>query len=370
MTTYTTDVTQYGTGVSSTAFDHGVVVADSGVGSSAVAPDWYMIVNELMTMQQTVATAVSAGVAVGDGATAQSSIMAALLSVVADTANVTAQTTLESTVLLADLMVAAGLVDNRLSAVSAIADAAVALTLAGNFSDVNVAESAAGTTAVAQYATYLAGAIESAVAATAAVSYLAVVKNVADTGVATTAVDTTATLIQAIQDGATIFIRLMVSGEEYTGWVMNADTMAFSEYQGLTVNSMCQHGGAFLAAMDGGIYEMVGADDDGEGIVAYLKTGKMDFDSPQLKRMAKAYLAYTAAGDVLVKVVTTEGRDQQQEYWYKLAATGPMESMATGRLDIGLGLRSRYWQFELVADAAGIEIDELGLTPVAIKRRV
>jgi hypothetical protein len=61
---------------------------------------------------------------------------------------------------------------------------------------------------------------------------------------------------------------------------------------------------------------------------------------------------------------------QLHEHWFKaldLTADTPREQ----RVLFALGLRSRYWQFELVnVDGADFEIDELELHPLVLTRRV
>jgi len=81
------------------------------------------------------------------------------------------------------------------------------------------------------------------------------------------------------------------------------------------------------------------------------------------------YIGYTSTGRLMLKVRTVSG-GELKEQWYEaqeLQAQAPREQM----LRIGRGLRSRYWQFELVnVDGADFEIDNLELHPVYLNRRV
>jgi hypothetical protein len=168
--------------------------------------------------------------------------------------------------------------------------------------------------------------------------------------------------------GAWVGFRL---GEEpATGWVMNTEgDMPVSRYENYDFNSFCRLGDVYLGAKDEGLYLLDGETDDGVLIESAVRTMMLDFGSPAMKRVQSAYIGYTSNGRLLLKVrVTTEG--QLNEQWYEaqeLPAQAPREQMVR----VGRGLRSRYWQFDLVnIDGADFELTDLELYPVYLNRRV
>ena len=154
----------------------------------------------------------------------------------------------------------------------------------------------------------------------------------------------------------------------YTAWVVNAETLALSEYQGYPFQSFAPFGATSLGATDSGIYELEGADDDGVAIAAAIRTGLLDFGSSRRKAMPVMYLGYTASGRLVLKAIQTdEGR--KTEHWYELRETRGAPD--TARIKVGKGLRARYWSFEL-ANAAGADfaLDAVQLHPVVLERRL
>jgi len=178
----------------------------------------------------------------------------------------------------------------------------------------------------------------------------------------------TALINAVVESQAVAFITIKFDGETYSGWVVNMETNAASEYSLPEINSMAGFDGHYLAAGPAGIYEFTGPKDDSAVIPAYLKTGFMQFGSDGLKRVAKAYLAYNADGDVRLKVITSL-HGKLSENWYTLTAhTG--DKVDTSKIPIGQGLKGRYWQFEIVSVADQATFNEIGLLPVILSRRV
>ncbi len=188
--------------------------------------------------------------------------------------------------------------------------------------------------------------------------------NIADVGTYT------GSLITALlSDGVVATIRLYIGGELFTGWVLNTDTLAPSEYQfmDLQFNSACKHGSRYLLAADDGIYEFT--DDVGvETVMTYIKTGKTDFGSDLKKRIVNSYIVYAASGDMVLKVTTSEYGNLVTRN-YRVTAQED-DTTDVRRVDIGRGIKSRYWQFELVGDGVDCDIDEIGMLPVVLSRRI
>lgn len=162
---------------------------------------------------------------------------------------------------------------------------------------------------------------------------------------------------------------ILIAGEMYQGWAVNTESGAPTEYENFPFNSMCRLGQRYYGAGEGGLFLLDGDNDDGDPIRARILTGEMDFDSPNLKRVERAYMGYTTRGDLALKVIVTHA-GKRTEYWYKAAALTSGERTET-RVKLGEGMVSRYWQFELVnSGGADFEIDRWDVDVRDLKRRV
>jgi hypothetical protein len=165
-------------------------------------------------------------------------------------------------------------------------------------------------------------------------------------------------------------IRLNIGGELFTGWVLNTDTLAPSEYQfaDRQFNSACKHGTRYLMAAEDGIYEFT--EETGvESVMTYIKTGKTDFGSDLKKRIVNSYIVYSASGNMVLKVTTSE-YGQLQTRNYRMVPPSNSATTDVRRFDLGRGIKSRYWQFELVGDGVDCDIDEIGMLPIVLSRRI
>lgn len=166
------------------------------------------------------------------------------------------------------------------------------------------------------------------------------------------------------------WVTFRLGEEAATGWVMNTEgDMPLSEYVGYDFNSFCKVGDIYLGARDEGLYLLDGDTDDGKPIEASVRTMMLDFGSPVMKRVQAAYIGYTSNGKLMLKVrAVSDG--ELKEQWYEakeLQAQAPREQMVR----VGRGLRSRYWQFELVnINGSDFELANLELHPVYLNRRV
>lgn len=173
-----------------------------------------------------------------------------------------------------------------------------------------------------------------------------------------------------LEDMVLATVRLSIGGELYTGWVLNTDTMAPSEYQfaDLQFNSACKHGTKYLLAADDGIYEFTEAPGV-ETVMSYIKTGKTDFGSDLKKRIVNSYMVYSASDEMVLKVTTSE-YGQLVTRNYRMVPPTTSDTTDVRRFDLGRGIKSRYWQFELVGDGVDCDIDEIGMLPVVLSRRI
>jgi hypothetical protein len=166
------------------------------------------------------------------------------------------------------------------------------------------------------------------------------------------------------------WVTFRLGEEASTGWVMNTEgEMPLSEYENYDFNSFCKVGDVYLGAKDEGLYLLDGDTDEGAPIDAAVRTMMLDFGSPVQKRVRNAYIGYTSSGKLLLRVRVVDN-GELKEQWYEaqeLQAQAPREQM----IRVGRGLRSRYWQFELVnVDGADFELMDLELHPVYLNRRV
>jgi hypothetical protein len=175
--------------------------------------------------------------------------------------------------------------------------------------------------------------------------------------------------LENIHDYTNGWVGFRLGDEDFTGWVMNTEgEMPLSEYTNYQFNSFCRVGDVYLGAADEGLYLLDGESDEGDPIESAVRTMMLDFGSPVMKRVRRAYLGYTSNGKLMLKVgVVANG--ELKEQWYEakeLPAQAPREQM----VQLGRGLRSRYWQFELTnVDGADFELDMLELHPVYLNRR-
>lgn len=163
---------------------------------------------------------------------------------------------------------------------------------------------------------------------------------------------------------------LIASNAALTAYVTNLNTGAVSTYHNFNFNSFAKIGNKYYGAGDDGIYELAGSTDAGTNIDVSVKLGTEDFASetisPQaMKRVPTAYLGIKTDGSVILKVTANEVTNT-----YTLSAT-TQTSLHTGRLMLGKGVASRYWDFEINnVDGSDITIESVTFYPVALTRRI
>lgn len=153
-----------------------------------------------------------------------------------------------------------------------------------------------------------------------------------------------------------------------TTWAFNVTTMAASEYQAFEFDSLATHHGYALGVRPDGIYVLDGADDDGESIDAYVRTGLMDLGTSDRKAIRKAYLYLKSDQPVYLKAVYDEG-DTRTSLWYELAAS-PSDPLQQRSIDIGRGAKGVHWAFEVAnIDGGALDLRGFDVVPVVLARR-
>lgn len=152
-------------------------------------------------------------------------------------------------------------------------------------------------------------------------------------------------------------------GDSYT-FVLNTENEAISTYTNYNFNSISNG----LGATDTGIYDLVGATDSGDDINASVKTGLMDFGSNQHKQIPYAYIGLTKDGNAVLKTIVN-AYGTKKERWYNM--TLGRNATDTVRVKLGRGVKSRYWQFELMNVAGSdLDVESFDLLPLTLKRRI
>lgn len=188
--------------------------------------------------------------------------------------------------------------------------------------------------------------------------------------------DTIEGLLRAVGDlnaTAIVYGTFRLGDDEYSGWVMNAPLRAFTTNTNMAFDSFATFKGLHLAAGPAGIVRFTGRDAadtaGGEPVNAALRTAVMDFGTTRFKRMPDVFFGLSTDGRMFLKVMTRDDKTgARYEDWYELQRTkaGP----GTARAELGRGLRSTWWQFELCNIAgAGIELDAIELRPMILDKR-
>ena len=150
--------------------------------------------------------------------------------------------------------------------------------------------------------------------------------------------------------------------EGLTTWAVNLSHGGVTEYTNYNFNSFATMGSKYIAADADGLYELVGDDDDGDDIVARLKSGLLQFGRSNYSSFKGIYLGVRGGGDFVLRLVTGDGRS----YTYSVEA----RTMETTKVNVGKGLRARYFSFELISTGQDFDLDSIEFIPLVAKRRV
>lgn len=155
------------------------------------------------------------------------------------------------------------------------------------------------------------------------------------------------------------------SGGNFTTWAINTRTGAVTEYQNFVFNSITKMGNQYLGANSEGLWLLDGELDAAANIPTRVKSGWMQPSGSKFTSFKAAYLGLRVrddARDFFLKLHSGDGR----EYVYAVKPN----NMQTTKINMGKGLRSRYFSFELVTTGADYDLDSLEFVPLSSYRRV
>lgn len=147
-----------------------------------------------------------------------------------------------------------------------------------------------------------------------------------------------------------------------TTWAVNARTGAVTEYTGYGFNSFARFGTGYIAAGDGGLYELAGDTDAGQPIVADMISGLLEMTGSNLTSLKAAYIAARGPGEWFLKLTANEGR----EATYRVLTS----SLRTARVNVGKGWRARYFTYQIVSTGQDFDLEGIEFLPVASVRRI
>jgi len=186
---------------------------------------------------------------------------------------------------------------------------------------------------------------------------------VADETVEITAVDA----VQMLYDGRlsdTVSLTAVYPSIDgsVTTWALNTKTGAVTEYSDYAFNSFARLDGRHIAASSEGLYELTGDTDDGQEIVAEMESALFQMSGSRFTSFRAAYLAVRGGGRFVLRLETGDGKT----YDYDVTA----DDMATTKINLGKGLRSRYFSFTLISSGQDFDLEALEFVPIAARRHV
>jgi hypothetical protein len=157
---------------------------------------------------------------------------------------------------------------------------------------------------------------------------------------------------------------MIIDGEIYQGFAVNAKTFAASRYENFNFNSFARFDGKYFALANDGLHVLSGKSDNGSEIKARVTTGNVKVSGNMLSRIEDAYLICKNDGTVTVRVFANG-----EKYDYKLTKTS--DFMDESRVKLGKGRKAALWQFELESDGgSSFDIESVKIYPLALSRRV
>jgi len=165
-------------------------------------------------------------------------------------------------------------------------------------------------------------------------------------------------------------VTVSIGDDVFMAWVVNTETRAAWEYENYPFNSMFEFQARHYGIAPDGMYELEGDTDNGADVKWRARLGLNNLGSMKEKRLPAMYLAYDTAGAMVLKVISTRSNGERVTNWYRLNPTGG-RGVREGRIQIGRGIKSVYWDFELVGCGnTKLRLSELRYFPMILDRRI
>lgn len=340
--------------------------------SGAILTDLISVIREVLTITGVHTTVHTAPSYVADAIRIIDAVTRVWVETAADTVAITTTATEipVRVVALIDSIAISGAVDNWHEAVDLVADA-IALTSLLEIAPLElVNDTVAFAALAAQWGTAVSAIVEALAITGTALAGLTLTTVIADDVDFTGSALSVLTAVDTLSDTVGFYVSFRLGDEIYRGYVLNAANKAPSEYTNFEFNSMAQLGSRTFMAGAAGLFELTGSDDAGTEIEALVRTGLLSIADGKMARVDSAYVGYASDGTMVLKATVTSFSGEKQEHWYQLKeqnAPVPRE----GRIKLGLGLKSVYWQFELVnVSGSTLDLDSIRLHRVVLDRRI
>lgn len=146
--------------------------------------------------------------------------------------------------------------------------------------------------------------------------------------------------------------------------VVNADTSAFSRYEGYGFLAYFHIGDDAYGLSRDGIFLLGGDTDAGLPIQASVHAGAVDAGTSLLKWASECYLAASSDGPLRLRVTVGDNA-------YVYTARSSSQEMQMQRVDIGKGLRATYFELEVINDNGDdFELDRIEFRSAPTSRRI
>jgi hypothetical protein len=199
--------------------------------------------------------------------------------------------------------------------------------------------------------------------ATQSESYLSIVA-LTSTVAMSDGVATTAEVLAALTENLVLSIPTASGQDTYLAYLLSPETASVTQYSNYNFDGCARFGDRYLFYNSTGLYEYGGLLDAGQSITATIETAAMDFGSSNLKRIPAVYLGVDTDGTLILKVRT--GKTTEAIYTYTTQAKG----YQTQKINVGMGLMGRYFQFELSTANSDFDLDAIEFFPVELKRKL
>jgi hypothetical protein len=269
---------------------------------------------------------------------------------------------------LEDALIVGGLATCQASATEAVVAAAAFEALIAAGWKVDALGSAEFTAALLSELRIMVGLLAEANATSTATPILRLTVAAAEGVVAGDVIGTQLALFEQLTDGAEVYASVRLGDEEWSGWVLHTKLGAVTEYRNFPFNSVAGIWNTYYGLTDDGLFELAGDDDDGDPITAWIRTALETFGSLRRKRSPSVYLAWTAAGDMLLKVVAVDRKTKAlTEDWYLATQVDDEDAHHLTRIKVGKGIEALSFAYEL-RNVAGADfaIDEIAWLPLIL----